>query len=86
LLSVWCIQRDEDIQTEIHGRFLRTGGVDAGTAIYDRRHGGGLDGSDSSWRFEETVRAYRGLLTVKTLQGVITSRLEFWTRWTGRSV
>src|SRR5260370_15406732 len=89
LLSVSHVHRDHDIQTEIYRRILRTGGVGAETAIYggsggggDRRrggqvgNGGGGNGSDSRWRFEETVRAYRGLLTVKTLHGFLTARLE----------
>jgi hypothetical protein len=91
LLSVRYVHRDGNIQTKIYGR---TGGVGAETAIYgrgDRRcrsggggNGSGCDGSDSRSRFEETVRAYRGLLTVKTPQGLVVSCLKFSIWWTGR--
>jgi len=84
------VHRDNDIQTEIYRRILRTGGVGADTAIYasgDRRRSGrggngGGDGSDNKRRFEETVRADCGLLTVKTLLGLLAARLEFRVRWT----
>jgi len=60
---------DVDIQAEIQGRMmvLIGGGGDccgADAAIHSGGSGGG--------RFEETVRAYRGLLIVKTLQGSMT--------------
>jgi hypothetical protein len=96
LLSVRYVHRDDDIQTEIYGRVLQTGSVGAETAVCGssncrRRgrgggNGDGCDGSDSRSRFEETVRAYRGLLTTKIQQGLMVSRLGFSNWWTGRRV
>jgi hypothetical protein len=97
LLFVHYVHRDDDIQTEVYGRVLQTGGVGAEAAICGSgncrcRGGGGggngrgRDGSDSRSRFEETVRAYRGLLIVKILQGLMVLRLEFSIWWTGRRV
>jgi hypothetical protein len=90
LVSVHCVHRDVDTETEIYERVLQTGGVRTKTAIHrtcgSRRCDGGGGGSGSRSRFEETVRAYRGLLTVKTLQGLKVSRPEFWIWWIGRRV
>jgi hypothetical protein len=96
LLSVSHVHRDSDIKTEIHRKILRTGGVGADTDINgsgegDRRRSGcggngGGDGSDNRRRFEETVRAYCGLLTVKTLHGFLVTRLELRIWWNRRCV
>jgi hypothetical protein len=91
LLSVSHVHRDNDVQIEIYRRILQTGGVGADTAIYGsgdggRRHSGrgenGGGGSDNKRSFEETVRAYCGLLTLKTLHGFFAARLEFRIWWT----
>jgi|SRR6266850_1626789 len=65
LFSVSYVHRNDDIKAEIHGRMVQVigGGVDRGGADATIHSGG-----SGSGRYEETVRACRGLLTVKTLQ------------------
>ena len=63
LFSVPYVHRDET--NIIQRRMVQVGGGGDHVGADATIHGGG----SGSGRYEETVRAYRGLLTVKTLQG-----------------